>query len=185
MTIALKLSGSKVSLKRSVRLSGQAYAIARRTAIDPDVDLRRLHEALTSAARWRRAALGDPASERLRFATNTLIGFRIRGARRYLDRAAVRAEVFSDFLRTATDMAVDAIEHAATSDEIADALEGAMESLHSYLLLHNLVAAEYEEAEEALAREIMEGREGEPPLDEVTLDGAPPAAADDELALAA
>jgi hypothetical protein len=185
MTIALKLSGSTVSLKRDMRLSGQAYANALRTAIDPDLDLRRFHEALTSAARWRRAALGGDASERLRFATNTLIGFRIRGARRYLDRAAVAPDVFSDFLRTATEMAVDGIDHSTTPDEIADVLEGAMDSLHSYLLVHNLVAPAYGEAEDALAREIMAGREDDPPLDEAALDEAPPSAADNELALAA
>src|SRR5437764_935698 len=138
---------------RAPELSADDYAMALRRVRDPIVELGRFRASLLTAVRARQHTLGSGVtSERLRFAADTLARVRVRGAQLHLKRSMVVGTVFGEFLRCSSGIAVEAIALAETADDLADALLDALDSLHTYLLTHELVDDGYQEAEAALVK---------------------------------
>jgi hypothetical protein len=183
----MTLSITITTKARMRTLSADLYAGVLKHAWDPLFELGRFQESLRSSAHARLRALGEEASDDLRFANDELLRIRIHGAQRHLKRSLVAGTVLADFLRYAEELATEAIDAAETADEIAEALVGALDSLHAYLLTHDLVEPGYREAEEAhvkrlLSRSVAPDPPEEP--EEVGLE-VPTAAAKNDLALAA
>jgi hypothetical protein len=168
---------------RQLTLSLDAVVEAFRSARDPRVELDRFSGALISAVRARQHTLGGVSSDRLHFAANVLLPFRLRNSQRYLDPASVSASALAGFLEIAAELAVADIEVAASADGIADPLIAAVDNLHSYLLAHRLVGNDYEAAERAFADRVAHD---DVPTPTDGHDPSPvPAGADHDLALAA
>jgi hypothetical protein len=167
----------------------------RRTLMDayePALQIDGFGRALKAAGQLRERELGGGSSWMLNFALNGMQPLRILNARQNLDPSRVDAAVFEAYLHLLQASAEEKISDARDADGLAEAVLGALDELHGYLIAHELVADAYLEVDNAMAARIRSaGAPTEPETNGPTAAAAattdpPPAAANQrDLALAA
>lgn len=147
---------TEILTSRSSLLSGDDYVTVVRQAADPVGELGRFRDRLLARLRSRQHELGGVTDARLRFAADTLSRARIRAAQLYLKRSSTEARTLGSYLRYNGDWALDELASGENADQLAEALLDALDSLHAYLLAHDLVGPGYEEAESALTERLLQ-----------------------------
>jgi hypothetical protein len=124
-------------------------------AFDPELETERFFRSILSAGRARQHALaGTGESAMLVFALDVLLPIRERGTERFLRRDAIDRKAFEEFIDVSERVAHRAIDTATTQDELADAMVSVLDNVHSYLLAHDLVSADYKKIERVLAHHL-------------------------------
>lgn len=119
------------------------------------------------------------------FTLSTLLPTRIRGARRHL-RHDTDPTLLKAFLQFSLEQSREAVAGATSANELAEAVAGTLDGLHSYLVAHDLVGEQYLADEQRLAELILAGESLEGGVASGERAAADPAAANrSDLALAA
>ncbi len=153
--------------------------------VDSSVELRRFESQLRQVAARRAHELSVFDDEAVQFAVNVLLPSRLRSAAQHLIREAVDAEALAGFLRCTTEVGAEQFAASDGAEDLADAVTGALDGLHSYLIAHNLVNDAYLARERAFAARLLGAAISPEDVPPVQPDRVAESAAKNDLALAA
>lgn len=170
---------------RTLSIEFRDYSKLLRRAADSSVELRRFESQLREVAVRRAHELSVFDDEAVQFAVNVLLPSRLRSAAQHLIREAVDAEALAGFLGCSTEVGVEQLAASDGAEDVADAVTGALDGLHSYLIAHNLVNDAYLTAERAFAARLLSAATPPEDVPPAQPDSVAESAAKNDLALAA
>lgn len=140
---------------RTFTLDVEQYADALVRATEPAADLRRFESRLRALATSRALELDVVDDGGMGFVINVLLTARLRNAAQHVVPESVSMDALSEFLQCSEEFGAEQVASSQDASDLADAVTGVLDSLHSYLVAHGLVSDAYLTGERTLAARLL------------------------------